>query len=237
MMAGSVCLAKTEIPPTPTNSIYVQDYAHVLSNDVKSKINGIGTSLNQKTKAQVVVVTTKTLQETPLEEYSLGILRQWGIGDKKLNNGVVMLFVIDDKKSRIEVGYGLEGALPDAKTGQIQDEYMLPFFKKGEYDNGILNGYAAVAGVVANEYGVQFDGQSKPVKAVSQEKSSFFDTLSTIGIAIVIVALVILDFIFFGGRFTLLILSLLNSRGGRGGGGGGGYGGGSGGGGGSNRNW
>ena len=231
VMIGSVCFAKTEIPPTPTNSIYVQDYAHVLSNDAKSKINGIGTSLNQKTKAQVMVVTTKTLEEIPLEEYSLGILRQWGIGDKKLNNGVVMLVVVDDKKSRIEVGYGLEGALPDAKTGQIQDEYMLPFFKKGEYDSGILNGYAAVAGVVANEYGVKLDEQSKPVKVVSQEKTSFFDTLSTIGVAIIIIALVILDFIFFGGRFTLLILSILNSRGGRGGGGGGGYGGG------SNRSW
>jgi len=236
-MIGSVCFAKTEIPQTPTSSIYVQDYANVLSNDAKYKINTLGASLQKKTKAQIVVVTIKALEGTPVEEYSLGILRQWGVGDKSLNNGVVMLIAVEDKKSRIEVGYGLEGALPDAKTGQLQDEYMLPYFKNGEYESGILNGYAAVAGVVANEYGVQLDAQSKPVKAVSQEKTSFFDTISTIGIAIIILALVILDFIFFGGRFTFLILSILNSRGGRGGGGGGGYGGGSGGGGGSNRSW
>jgi uncharacterized protein len=236
-MIGSVCFAKTEIPQTPTSSMYVQDYANVLSNDAKYKINTLGASLQKKTKAQIVVVTIKALEGTPVEEYSLGILRQWGVGDKSLNNGVVMLIAVEDKKSRIEVGYGLEGALPDAKTGQLQDEYMLPYFKNGEYESGILNGYAAVAGVVANEYGVQLDAQSKPVKAVSQEKTSFFDTISTIGIAIIILALVILDFIFFGGRFTFLILSILNSRGGRGGGGGGGYGGGSGGGGGSNRSW
>ncbi len=237
-MVGSVCFAKTEIPQTPTSSIYVQDYANVLSNEAKHKINSIGTSLQKQTKAQVVVVTIKTLQETPVEEYSLGVLRQWGIGDKSLNNGVVMLVVVDDKKSRIEVGYGLEGALPDAKTGQIQDEYMLPYFKKGEYENGIVNGYFALTKVVADEYAVQLDdSQVKPVKATSQGRTSVLDTFFMIGIAIVIIVLVILDFIFFGGRFTALILAIISSRGGGRGGSGGGYGGGSGGGGGSNRGW
>ncbi|MDF2564455.1 MAG: hypothetical protein K0Q53_850 [Massilibacillus sp.] len=238
-MVGSVCFAKTEIPQTPTSSIYVQDYANVLSTEAKHKINSIGTSLQKQTKAQVVVVTIATLQGTPAEEYSLGVLRQWGIGDKSLNNGVVMLVAVDDKKSRIEVGYGLEGALPDAKTGQIQDEYMLPYFKKGEYENGIVNGYLALTKVVADEYAVQLDSQVKPVKATSQGSTSVLDTFFMIGIAIVIIVLVILDFIFFGGRFTALILAIISSRGGgRGGsGGGGGYGGGSGGGGGSNRGW
>lgn len=234
-MVGSVCFAKTEIPQTPTSSIYVQDYANVLSNETKQKINGMGASLQKKTKAQIVVVTIKTLQGTPLEEYGLGILRQWGVGDKSLNNGVVMLVAVEDKKSRIEVGYGLEGALPDAKTGQLQDEYMLPYFKNGEYENGIFNGYLALTKVVADEYAVQLDSQVKPVKATSQGTTSLLDTFYTIGIAIVIIALVILDFIFFGGRFTALILAMISSRGGRGGGGG--YGGGSGGGGGSNRSW
>lgn len=236
-MIGSVCFAKTEIPQTPTSSIYVQDYANVLSNDAKYKINTIGASLQKKTKAQIVVVTIKTLQGTPLEEYGLGILRQWGVGDKSLNNGVVMLVAVEDRNSRIEVGYGLEGALPDAKTGQLQDEYMLPYFKTGEYESGIVNGYLALTRLVADEYAVQLDSQVKPVKATNQGATNFLDTFYTIGIAIVIIALVILDFIFFGGRFTALILAMISSRGGRGGGGGGGYGGGSGGGGGSNRSW
>ncbi len=234
---SSVALAKAEIPPKPTNSIYVQDYAHVLSDQTKQKINRMGDALQRQTKAQIVVVTTKTLQEMPIEAYSLEILRQWGVGDRTLNNGVVMLVAVDDKKSRLEIGYGLEGALPDGKTGEIQDTYMLPYFKAGDYESGIVNGYFALTNIVADEYGVKVAEQAKPEKAPEPREASFFDTLFTAAGVVGIVALVLLDFIFFGGRFTTLILAILSSRGGRRGGGGGGFGGGSGGGGGSNRGW
>lgn len=235
LFAGTIGYAKAEIPPVPVNSIYVQDYAKVLSNETKQKINGIGLSLQKQTKAQVAVVTVKSLEEIPIEEYSLNILRTWGVGDKSLNNGVVMLIAVDDRQSRFEVGYGLEGALPDAKTGQIQDEYLLPYVKAGDYDSGILNSYLALSKVVADEYKVTLAGASPPVKPVVATEASFFENLQNLIFAAVIIVLIILDFMFFGGRFTFLLLALLRSRGG--GGGGGGYGGGSGGGGGSSRRW
>lgn len=238
LLGAAVAWAQPTLPPPPTTSIYVQDYAGVLSNETKAKINTIGGQLATKTKAQVVVVTVKTLEGEALEDYSLGLLRQWGVGDKTLNNGVVMLVAVDDRKSRIEVGYGLEGALPDAKTGTIQDEYMLPSFKKGDYDQGILNGYLALIGSVAKEYNVEIKGDIKPIPAKDKSVTNAFPLWAKVLIAVALLLFLGVDWFFLGGFFTSFIISMLLSGGRRGGGsGGGGFGGGSGGGGGSNRNW
>lgn len=241
MFSVSVVWAGAQIPPPPTTSIYVQDYAGVLSAETKARINNLGTQLAAKTKAQIVVVTLSSLEGTPPADYGLGLLRQWGIGDKTLNNGVVLLVAVNDRQSRIEVGYGLEGALPDAKTGRIQDDYMLPYFQQGDYEKGILNGYLTIVGEVAKEYKLEFKTDAKPVAHPQASHSQSWWDNAPWWLQIVIVAglllLFIIDWIFFGGTITYLLLSLI-SRGGRGGGsGGGGFGGGSGGGGGSDRKW
>lgn len=240
LTVGAAAWAQPQIPPAPTSSIYVQDYAGVLSAESRNRINNLGGQLAAKTKAQVVVVTVKTLDGAPIEEYGLSLLRQWGIGDKTLNNGVLLLVAVNDRKSRIEVGYGLEGALPDAKTGEIQDDYMIPYFQKGEYDKGIVNGYLSLVGAVAKEYNLEFKSDAKPApKPQHVNNASGWDTIPG-WLQLVIIAgfllLFIFDWLFFGGSITFFILSLLRFRGG-GGGGSGGYGGGSGGGGGSSRNW
>lgn len=239
---GAVAYAEPKIPPAPSSSIYVQDYAGVLSPETKNRINDVSGKLAAKTKAQIVVVTVKTLEGTPIEEYGLEILRKWGIGDKALNNGLLMLVAVDDRQSRIEVGYGLEGALPDAKTGQIQDQYMLPYFREGNYDKGVLNGYLTLVTATAKEYNLEFKTDAKPYTKVQSQTAggpSWWDTAPW-WLKLIIISgallLFVIDFTFFGGTITYFLLSLLRSRGG-GGGGGGGYGGGSGGGGGSSRRW
>ena len=239
MMCGGIAWGQPQIPPKPTSSIYVQDYAGVLSADTKNKINNLSTQLAAKTKAQIVVVTVQSLEEMPPADYALALLRQWGVGDKTLNNGLVMLVSVNDHQSRIEVGYGLEGALPDAKTGRIQDEYMVPYFQQGDYDKGILNGYMALAGEVATEYKLELKTDAKPVPSAQKPSSgSWWDTAPWWVHILIIVGLLMLfglDWMFFGGTITYLILSMISR--GRGGGGGGGFGGGSGGGGGSDRKW
>ncbi|EIW20968.1 TPM domain-containing protein [Pelosinus fermentans] len=240
LLIAAVAWAQPQVPPAPTNSIYIQDYAGVVSPETKSRINSLGSQLAAKTKAQIVVMTTKTLEGAPLEEYSLEVLRQWGVGDKTLNNGVLILVAVDDKQSRIEVGYGLEGALPDAKTGRIQDNYMIPYFQQGDYDKGILNGYLTVATEVAKEYNLELKTDAKPVqRAQAATQEGGWDTLpwwAKIAIAVGVILLLMMDWLFFGGAITYMLLSVLSRRGG-GGGGGGGFGGGSGGGGGSSRRW
>lgn len=241
LTVASTAAAEPQIPPKPTNSLYVQDYAGILSNDAKTRINRLGSQLDAKTKAQVVAVTVKSLEGAALEEYSLALLRQWGIGDKTLNNGVLLLVAVDDRQSRIEVGYGLEGRLPDAKTGRVQDEYMIPYFQKGDYEKGIVNGYMALVGEVAKEYNLELKNQAKPVQSRSGASTSAWDQLPwwlRLALAAGLLGLVVIDWLFFGGAITrLLLLLLARGRGGGGGSGGGGFGGGSGGGGGSSRRW
>lgn len=244
LLTGAAAFAEPKIPPKPTTNIYVQDLAGVLSGETKSRVQSLSAALAEKTKAQVAVVTVKSLDGAPIEEYALTILRQWGIGDAKLNNGVLLLVATGDRQSRIEVGYGLEGALPDAKTGRIQDEYMIPFFQTGDYDKGILNGYLALVGEVAKEYNLEVKADARPgpkPRAAVQQSSWWDDAPWWLKVALLagIFLLILLDWAFFGGSITYLLISLLfrGGKGGGGGGGGGGFGGGSGGGGGSSRRW
>jgi len=222
-------IVQAKVYPSPTDEFYVNDYANVLDDETESYINSMGEALEKATQAQVVVVTVNEIKDQALEEYSLGLLREWGIGNAKKNNGVLILLDLGGRNSRIEVGYGLEGALPDGKTGRIQDQFMIPYFKEDNYSKGITEGYNAIINEVYLEY-----GNDSPIEGdystSSNEKANpiviFFG-------AILVIGLIILDFRFTGGMVTFMILRGI----GRGGGGGSGRsgGGGSGGGGGSSR--
>ncbi len=228
-------LEAAEIPPKPQagTNIYVQDYADVISPASEKIIYSLGRELDAKTTAQVAVLTVPTLDGEPIESYALNVLRSWGIGSKDKNNGVLIVIATQDRQSRIEVGYGLEGALPDGLTGRIQDQTMLPFFREGQYDKGIVNGYAATAATVAQEYNVKLEGVSYNPPAQKQQEDSL-PLWAELLLGAAVVVLLIVDNLFFGGFITRMIIFSL-FRGGRGGGGG--FGGGSGGGGGSSRRW
>lgn len=198
--------------------------------------------LQRQTKAQVAVVTLKTLNNQSIDDVGLAIGREWGLGDKQLNNGVVILLVPSEGKTKIEVGYGLEGPLPDGKAGRIIDQYMLPAFKQGNYDQGLRDGYLSVVSVVAAEYGVTLNvPQGSPTAPADTPVKKQVPAWVTILWVIVIIVLIWLDNRFLNGFLLGMILSMLMRGGGRGGGGGFGGGssggGGSFGGGGSSRSW
>lgn len=220
--------------PSPPPELYVLDQAGVMNSDTKTMIISTSQELQRQTKAQVAVVTLKTLNGQPIEDVSLAIARQWQLGDKQLNNGVLILVVPSERQSRIEVGYGLEGALPDGKTGRIQDTYMLPAFQQGNYDLGLANGYKAVVNEVAIEYGVTINisGGNQPVPVTSPGgEVGLWQVILWI---LIIIFLIWLDQRFLNGFLLGFILGQIFRGGGRGGGfGGGGFGGGSTGGGGS----
>ncbi|MFN4224625.1 MAG: TPM domain-containing protein [Fervidobacterium nodosum] len=141
--------------PQPTTYKYINDYVGVVENDVIEKIVSVGRELEVKTGAQITAVVLKTLGDTTIEEYAVELFRKWGIGQKDKDNGVLILAALDDREMRIEVGYGLEGAIPDGKAGRIRDEYIIPYFKEGNYSKGIYYGYLAIAKEVAKEYNVE----------------------------------------------------------------------------------
>ena len=162
---------------SPTSNFYVNDYADVLSKETEDYIMNTNVELNNKTGAQIVVVTVKSLDGKSIEEYATELFRKFGIGDKTKNNGVLLLCSTGDRRFRIEVGYGLEGALPDGKTGRIQDEYIIPYLKNDNYDEGIKNGYNAILEEVCKEYNVEITGAIKAVR--SSSKGTVFDDFAT----------------------------------------------------------
>lgn len=138
-----VCLAifnKSRAVVSQTSDFYVNDSAGVLDNSLKNYIISTNKSLYSQTGAQIVVVTVNSLDGDAIEDYANKLFRQYGIGDSKKNNGVLILLSIQDRKCRIEVGYGLEGTLTDGKTGRIQDNYMVPYFKNNNWQDGIKMG-------------------------------------------------------------------------------------------------
>ena len=230
--------------PSPTSAFYINDFADVLSDSTERYIKSNAASLEELTSAQVVVVTINGIGDEVLEDYSLGLFRKWGIGSREKNNGVLILVDVAGRQSRIEVGYGLEGALPDGKTGRIQDRAMIPHFKEGDYDTGIIEGFNAIVNEIYHEYGydeyrVGEGALTEDLADYGGEGEDFPPVLILIALA-VIIPLIILDFKLTGGAITWSILRMLAARGGSGRGGGGGRrsgGGGSAGGGGSSRRW
>ena len=218
----------------------MKDCAQVLSTEDKRRLLSIGQELDDKTTAQLAVVTVKTLDGQPIEDYAISILREWCIGSKEKNNGALIVVAVQDRRSRIEVGYGLEGLLTDGLTGRIQDQAMIPYFRKGNYAAGIVNGYAVTASLIAKDAGVQLTSINSEQIAVPAKTTNNTDQEYPFWLKLLIgagiVLLLIIDNLFLGGVLTqMLFFMFLRGRGG--GGGRGGFGGGSGGGGGSSRSW
>ena len=181
LIAMSVaCFAKENgdlLPSVPKSNIYLQDYAKVINEEINKTIMNSSFGLKKQTTAQVVVVTIKSLNEMPIKEYTLGVFRKWGIGNKDKNNGILILVVTSTKQVRIEVGYGLEGRLPDAKCGEIIRNQMLPSIGIGDFNTGIINGYNAVIQEVAREYDIDPAGLNVNITNAKPQENGI-DSLS-----------------------------------------------------------
>lgn len=144
----------------PKPSGYVNDFAGVIPAEYKGKMEIIARELEQKTGVEIAVVTVKTTGDMDYNEYANRLYSAWGIGKKGVDEGVLILNAVEDRKVRIEVGYGLEGILPDGICGEIRDYYLVPFLKKGRYGEGLLNGMLAAVSVIAADKGVTISGET-----------------------------------------------------------------------------
>ncbi len=206
----------------------MQDFEHLLTAEQSQYLLALGRALEDRTKAQIAVLTVPSLGDEPIEEYALEALRTYKLGDAKLNNGVLLLISLGDnlpgnRQVRIEVGYGLEGALPDGKTGRILDQVTIPYIENEQPGQGIVETYKVLYNEVAKEYGAELELNPQEVTlpdTAGSANSAGSGGLSPLWI-IIIVAFIFIDIVFFRGTFTILLLSILG-RGGRGGGGGGG---------------
>ncbi|MFZ5931945.1 MAG: TPM domain-containing protein [Pseudomonadota bacterium] len=131
-------------PKFPQLSGRVVDEATLLSAPARERITGWLAEFERASKRQLVVVTVKDLQGYPIEDFGYRLGRAWGIGEKGRNTGAILLVAPKERTVRIEVGYGLEGELTDAVSRAIIEQNILPAFKDGNYEQGIINGTAAI---------------------------------------------------------------------------------------------
>jgi uncharacterized protein len=222
--------------PTPIGDIYVQDFAKVLTDAEIAEIRSLGRTIEDQTTAQISVLTVDTIGEHTMEEFANEAFRQYGIGNETQNNGVLLVMAVTDRLIRIEVGYGLEGRIPDGKAGRILDQNAIPYLQNDQPNKAILETYKVLANEVLAEYG-QAGGLSTTDRQAQHSAANEGGGIPAWLLIIIIVVVVFLDFKFFGGTLTYLLLSIISM--GRGGGGGGprGGGGGSSGGGGAGRGW
>lgn len=166
---------------------YVNDYANILSDETKAKITGLSREIEDKTTSQLAILTIDTTAPLDIESYAVKLFEKWGIGQKGKNNGVLMVVAVKERAVRIEVGYGLEGAIPDALAKNIIEKSVIPFFKNSDYDSGLLQGSAAIGKLIAREYDTEISGlDSIKVQAPSKELS-ILDFLFLIFIIIILV--------------------------------------------------
>lgn len=155
-LLGGTSVAAEELLAKPAQREYIVDTAGMISAEDAAQITVIGTELRAKTKAEIVVVTVSTLGGADIEGYANELFRSWGIGNAQMNNGVLLLIAKDDRAFRIEVGYGLEGAITDGYAGSVLDA-MKGEFRKENYSPAILTAYITLAQKAAAEYGVALE--------------------------------------------------------------------------------
>jgi uncharacterized protein len=205
----------------PALSGRVVDDAGILSPSTRDTLTTLLAEHERQTRNQVVVVTLKSLQGSTIEQYGYQLGRAWGIGAKGKNNGALLIVSPSTHDVRIEVGYGLEGTLTDAQSKLIIENVMLPSFRKGDYDGGVLNGTITTLQAL----GGHPSANVTPFPAVAEQPDN-----SSGGFHIPIFVIVIVLWLIFGRFFwPLFFLGGLGGWGRGGGGFGGGFGGSSGG--------
>ena len=147
LLIGS--LARADTMPIPALTGRVVDQANILSSGDESRLTSRLSDLETKTSIQLVVVTLASLQDRPIEDWGLTLGRTWGIGQEGKDNGVLLIVAPNDRALRIEVGYGLEGTLPDATADAIIRNVIVPRFKAGDMAGGIADGVDAIVAVLS----------------------------------------------------------------------------------------
>lgn len=193
LCAAALLSAAVFALPQQSSEFFVNDSADVLSAETEDFVVSSSRTLEKETTAQVVVATVSSLEGKSIEEYSLELARSWGIGQEESNNGVLILLAPTERKVRVEVGYGLEGALNDAKAGRLMDRYAVPYFKEDDWNAGVRNLYSAVISEVYQEYGKEAPEGIAPVETDGEDAP----WLPGIAKVMVILAVIILAPVFF----------------------------------------
>ena len=147
----------------------VNDNAQILSDSTRRSLTETLKEHEVRTSNQIVILTMPSLEGESIEDFANKVFNEWKIGQKDKNNGILIVVVPDERRMRIEVGYGLEGILPDLLAGRIIQEVMAPRFREENFDGGITEGALAVISIL--------DGKDLPERTELNETGQFIRTV------------------------------------------------------------
>lgn len=208
LIGGSVFAAE---PNYPAYNGFINDYAGVIDQPTTQKIEALCRALEKKTSAEMAIAVVKTVAPLDPKGYAVKLFEKWKIGKKGKDNGLLILLAMEERRVEIEVGYGLEGVINDAKAGEILDKYVIPFFKQGRFGEGLYNGAAALAEEIVKAAGQEMEPGFAP------RDDTFF------WVAVIAIILVVILSIFasglaaglfgavFGGMFGFAFLSVVGA--------------------------
>jgi len=158
-------------PPLPDNPPgHVVDLAGVISTRQQQDLERLLTTLEQKTTAQMVILTIESLDGPDINSFSLQTAEKWKIGQKKKDNGLLFVVAVRDRKYRFEVGYGLESVLPDSLLGSLGRQVLVPYFRQGQYGSGISTATGKIVQILARHYRVTLAG-AEHLTAVRKQRN------------------------------------------------------------------
>lgn len=192
-------LAASDIP-SPSRDFYVNDFAGILSDDTEQFIIQKSTALADASDAQVVVATIETLDGNSIEYYANQMFREYVVGNEDEDNGILLLLSVNDREVRIEVGYGLEGAINDAKAGRIIREIGKPYLSDDNWDDGIKAMYGAILKEVYAEYNLTEPEDVEDMQRVNDVEEDDDVDWSSIIFVIIFLVIVLSNFRNGGGR-------------------------------------
>jgi uncharacterized protein len=150
---------------------YVSDFADIISPQDEDRMTAVIAELKEKTTAEIAVVTMPDIGGQSEEIYANRLFAAWGIGVQGEDNGILLLVALQERRFRIETGYGLEGILPDGLLGQISDQQIIPHLRQGRYGEGLLSGTLAIAQIIAQDAGVKLSAQGNLLAPTQTESS------------------------------------------------------------------
>jgi uncharacterized protein len=197
------CKIQAQALTFPQTHVPVNDYAEVIPPEYEVRMDRLARALWDKTGTALVVATFRDLGGESPRIFANKLYEAWGIGKSGEDKGVLLLVAVKERQVTFETGYGVEGILPDAKMGDILDQYVVPFLRRDEYGEGLLNGMAAVAQVVAQNAGVRLNLGRYAPQAPVQPKGVGGARL----FALIFVVFIIVTFLGCGtGLFPIFIL-------------------------------
>jgi uncharacterized protein len=167
MAASGVVRAEDIKQIRPTG--YVTDLAHIVEPQTKAQLEALCAQLEQKTGAQLTIITVRSLDGNEVQQYANDLFKQLGVGQKKQDNGVLLLVAPNERKYWTEVGYGLEPVINDARAGDA-GRLMVPYFRQGNYSAGIAAAAWQLANYIADDKGVTLSGASPPQPSLSHQR-------------------------------------------------------------------